>query len=498
MNKSEHVIQSQGNVPVNILELLKNSDKIALIQGKRRISYEALLDSGLRFGESLRCKGIGSGQHVLVFIPLSIELYTAMIGAWSIGAVPIFIDFSRGAKFVNDSIRRLRPDIIVCDSVTGLVCKIYTQMRRIKIQKIKSADLVKLNDRNDRQLPATRDSQPTDIAKLESGHPAILTFTSGSTGVPKVAVRTHEFLIDQYHALTAHLDFDENHVDLGTLPVFTLANLASHMTTLLPDKSYRSKINAGKLSAKMDRERVTRLIGSPALMEQLLAYNKLSSLQCIYLGGAPVYPGLLEKIRRNVDLRVVYGSIEAEPIASVRWMDVSPDDRQKIAAGAGLLVGEVVPEVTCRISEEQEILVSGKTVLQGYLDGIGDKENKIRDGAVFWHKTGDAGYIDEHGRLWLLGRVTQAIHDTKGTLYPFCIECVLDAHFGIRGAILSHNGERMVVIEERTANPDDVLKQLKSFHIMSIIAVKKIPMDKRHGAKIDYGKLLKILKAKLS
>ncbi len=480
MNKSEHAGQPQRDIPTNILELLKPGGKIALIQGKKRISYEALLDGGVRFGGRLRREGIGIGQYVLVFIPLSIELYTAMIGAWSIGAVPIFIDFSRGAKFVNDSIRRLQPDVIICDHVTGLVRNIYAQMRRIKMLKINQSD------------------QPVNIVKLETGHPAILTFTSGSTGVPKIAVRTHEFLVNQYNALTAHLDFDESHVDLGTLPVFTLANLASNMTTLLPDKNYMSKINAQRLSVKMDSERVTRAICSPALMEKLLVYSNLPSLKCAYLGGAPVYPGLLEKIRKHVDLRIVYGSTEAEPIASVCWIDIGPEDRQKIAAGAGLLVGDVVPEVECRISEEKEILVSGKTVLQGYLDGIGDEENKIREGTVIWHKTGDAGYFDEQGRLWLLGRVAQAIHDAKGTLYPFCIECVLDAHFGIRGAILPHKGERIVVIEEGTAHPDDVLKVLKPFHIMSVIAVKKIPMDKRHGAKIDYGRLLKTLKSKLS
>ena len=381
MNKPEHEGQPQGCSATNILELLKPSYKIALIQGKKRISYEGLLDRGIRFGGSLRREGIESGQYVLVFIPLSIELYTAMIGAWSIGAIPIFIDFSRGTKFVNDSINRLRPGIIICDHITGFVRNIYAQMRRIKMLKINQSD------------------QPADIVKLKSGHPAILTFTSGSTGVPKIAVRTHEFLVNQYNALTEHLDFDENHIDLGTLPVFTLANLASKMTTLLPDKSYRSKIKAKKLAAKMDSERVTRAICSPALMERLLEYSDLQSLKCAYLGGAPVYPGLLEKIRKDVDLRIVYGSTEAEPIASVRWIDVSPEDRQKIAAGAGLLVGAVVPEVECIISEEKEILVSGKTVLQGYLDGIGDKENKIRDGAVIWHKTGDAGYIDEQGRL---------------------------------------------------------------------------------------------------
>ena len=72
MNKPEHEEQSRGSSATNILELLKPSDKIALIQGKKRISYEGLLDRGVRFGGSLRREGIESGQYVLVFIPLSI------------------------------------------------------------------------------------------------------------------------------------------------------------------------------------------------------------------------------------------------------------------------------------------------------------------------------------------------------------------------------------------------------------------------------------------
>jgi hypothetical protein len=68
------------------------------------------------------------------------------------------------------------------------------------------------------------------------------------------------------------------------------------------------------------------------------------------------------------------------------------------------------------------------------------------------------------------------------------VECVLDAHFGIRGAIVTQNGKRTVVIEKGTANPDDVLQLLKPQHITRIITLKQLPMDKRHGAKIDYAR----------
>lgn len=461
---------------MNLIELLKSSDKTALIQGNKRITYADLLSDGLRLGGRLRNEGVGLGNNVLIFVPLSIELYTALIGVWSVGASAIFIDFSRGARFISDSLDRLKPEIIVCDNITGLLRNIYSKMRRIPA------------------INHTERGDPASTNLVTNEQPAILTFTSGSTGFPKIAVRTHGFLINQYNALRNHLDFNENHIDLGTLPVFTLANLASNITTLLPDKSYRSKIDSAKLSKQMNREGVTRAICSPALMANLLKHGGLPHLKTAYLGGGPVFPSILEKIRNDVDLHIVYGSTEAEPISSVRWSDVSLEDRQNIASGGGLLVGQIVPEIECRIGEGKEILVSGETVLSGYLGGIGDDENKIRTGGKIWHRTGDAGYIDSLNRLWLLGRVSQTINDEAGTLYPFCVDCILDSHFGIRGAIIVQNRERVLVIEKGSARPDKVLGVLALQKIFRIVEIKKIPMDNRHGAKVDYDKLKNIVR----
>ena len=92
-------------------------------------------------------------------------------------------------------------------------------------------------------------------------------------------------------------------------------------------------------------------------------------------------------------------------------------------------------------------------------------------------------------RKAVLGRVSQAIHDDNGVLYPFCVECILDAHYGIRGAILVKNGKRIVVIEKGAVDCEDVLCELRPQHIAQVVEVKKIPMDKRHGAKVDYDRL---------
>ena len=68
----------------------------------------------------------------------------------------------------------------------------------------------------------------------EPDDPALVTFTSGSTGVPKAALRTHRFLLAQYRALESSIALEAGEVDLATLPVFVLANLAAGVTTVIP------------------------------------------------------------------------------------------------------------------------------------------------------------------------------------------------------------------------------------------------------------------------
>ena len=64
-----------------------------------------------------------------------------------------------------------------------------------------------------------------------------------------------------------------------------------------------------------------------------------------------------------------------------------------------------------RRAQPGEIVVSGAHVGAGYVGGVGDAETKFRVGEVIWHRTGDAGYLDAHGRLWLLGRCSARIAD---------------------------------------------------------------------------------------
>jgi len=371
---------------------------------------------------------------------------------------------------------------------------------------------------------AARAGPATAPVSLSGNEPALVTFTSGSTGVPKAAVRTHGFLVAQHRALAPSIALEAGEVDLATLPVFTLANLASGVTTVIPDVDLRrpGAVDGARVCAQIERCQVTRITASPAFFEQLIAHCRatgkvLPTLRKLHTGGAPVFPRLLDALRKfapNAHVVAVYGSTEAEPIAHIAVEEIDANDHRAMESGRGLLAGPPVAEVRMRIlcdrwgtprrklamdeflgetrptGEVGEIVVAGEHVLKGYLGGVGDEETKFSVEGETWHRTGDAGLIDDRGRLWLLGRCAAKINDARGGLYPFTVECVAMTFPEVRrAAVLEHDAKRLLIVEssEPAHTFDRRLQQATAWaKIDDVRVVSALPVDKRHNAKIDY------------
>lgn len=457
------------------------------------------------FAGKLHDGGIRPGDPVLVFVPMSVELYTALLGIFRLGAIAVFLDPSAGIKHINACCDRLPPRALISVLPLRMIRLFVTGLRRIPCVLAPPSAITGTTE----NLPAM--PGPDDAA--------LITFTSGSTGQPKAAVRTHRFLIAQHAALKDSIRLEQGERDLTTLPVFVLANLASGITSILPDAkiSRPGSVNPARVACQVSRLRPTRTGGSPAFYQRLLAVpSSLAGFSKIYTGGAPVFPAFLQRLQAAApaaDVVAVYGSTEAEPIAHISCKEIAPADWDAMRAGSGLLAGRPIPEISLRIIPDQwgkavadftsqspgcvgEILVAGGHVLKGYLGGKGDTETKTAHDGEVWHRTGDAGYLDEEGRLWLVGRCSARVEDEHGILYPFTVECIAMTYPAIRRAAFVRRMKRRTLIIE-LQSPFDEVEELKSAcawaHVSEIHSVRSIPVDRRHNAKIDYPKLEKLL-----
>ncbi len=506
-------------------------DAAAIIDGpmhsQRTTTYAQLENDVSRLAALLKAQGLQQGDHALIFQTMSAELYVILLALFRMGMIAMFLDPSQGRAHLERCCQRVPPKLLIASSKAHLLRLISKELRRIPV-KI-SLGLRIPGTINYREL---RQQQPhNEIVACDYATPALMTFTSGSTGLPKAAVRSHGFLLAQHKVLAANLAHREGQIDLVTLPIIVLANLASAVTSLIAAVDLRSpgKIDAAVVIRQMASLPQVRSAASPAFYERLVAYCQqqqltLNNLMRIDTGGAPVFPALLAQLQQvapQAEVVAVYGSTEAEPIAHIHWQDVSADDQQQMQNGKGLLAGKPVHEIDCRVIPDQfgdvigpftqasfaqiclganqtgEIVVAGEHVLPGYLDGQGDEETKFRVDGRPWHRTGDAGYFDAHGRLWLLGRCMARIQDDKGALYPFAVETVARSDPAIkRAAMLSWHGLRLLVVEPQSGHKIDFValqQKLVWARLDEIRLMQSIPVDKRHNAKIDYPALYKQL-----
>lgn len=519
---------------MNLVEILieraaLHPDLPAIIDRKngtdRVVTFRELADRVSSGSAHLRSLGLRENQTILVFQPVSIELYEILLAAFHSGFRVMLADPSAGRKFISLCCQRAMPDAFFGS------CKAH--LLRLTIPELRK---VKTAIRSDAWFPGTKpwktSGESCPIFETETEHPALITFTSGSTGVPKAAVRTHGFLLAQHRALSESMDFQPGETDLITLPVFVLANLASGMTSVLADTDLGKPGSPNQYAIRRQCEtfRVNRCAASPAFFAAFSEKN-LPPFSKVFTGGAPVFPDLLQRLQQNLpdcEIQSVYGSTEAEPIAHLPANKYNQNLRAITRLGGGLCTGETAPGIRLEIIPNHsgknlpeltpekfselllapgqcgEIIVSGPHVLPGYLDGQGDGETKIHVGKTIWHRTGDAGWIDRENRIWLLGRASEMLPPfpspkslPAGALrYPFAIECALREAFpNIRTAALTHNGTRTLAIatdEHRT----EIESAAKALGIQSVVRIPKIPLDRRHNAKIDYP-ALRILLGKI-
>lgn len=490
----------------NIVEILfenakKHPEKLAIVHKREKITYGKLAQDVEDYAQYFLSKGIKKGDNVLVFVPMTIELYKILSAIFYIGATAVFVDAWADKNRLNQALT-----IVPCKAFIGCPKAFILKLMSKKVRE------VGIN------IVSSRIYKPKIEQILEFATPdttALITFTTGSTGLPKAAKRTHEFLLEQHYTLKKHLAPNENDIDLTSLPVFVLHNLACGTTSVIPDFNPQkpADINPKKILNDIKNNGVTTSVGSPRFYEKLAEFGKVKNLEKIFTGGAPVFPKLAKFLQdRFIDcnVEIVYGSTEAEPIASIFCEELLNFEGN---VKDGLFVGKPIDDINVKIirpSDEPvedfesmwlsagqigEICVEGKHVLKEYYNSEkAQKFAKIRYQGQIWHRTGDAGYLDNEGRLFLMGRVKNRFEHNGKEVYVFPIENALLEIDGIEIGTVLKMGEEIVLAVE-TKIPRQKLEQelkTKNFEFDKLI-ITQIPRDPRHNSKIDYDKLRKLL-----
>ncbi len=502
----------------NIVDLFSDAAKkyplkTAIIYKNRAISFSEFEKQVADTACYFISKGIGKSDRVLVFVPMSINLYRIVLALFKIGATAVFLDEWVSKKRMEECCK-----VAQCKAFIGIFKARILAMFSTELQKIPiRLGTVYSSDNSNNVFPVTLKEDT-----------ALITFTTGSTGTPKAAKRTHEFLYNQFKILKEKIEPQEDDISMAVLPIVLLINLATGTTSVIADfKGSKSwSLQADKIIQQLKTYSVNSIIASPFFVKKISEYiirNRISihSMKKIFTGGAPVFPteaAVYNEAFPHAKVEVVYGSTEAEPISSINIKNLlkenifhglnvgKPEDCievkiiQIIDDNIYLDSKEELSAIELPLKEVGEIIVSGDHVLREYFNNEEALlRNKIFIGSKCWHRTGDSGYLNENGTMFLTGRCSTLIQKDDKIIYPFIYENYFQTIDGVEiGTVMLLKEKVTAVIELQDGLKKDLVRSniKKQDHpFEKIIFLEKIPRDPRHHSKVDYQKLRMLLMA---
>jgi len=501
------------------------------------LTFSQLWQRADRIGSGLESIGFERGERAIVMIPMSFDLYAALFGLLKMGGTAVFVDPWIERRQIAAFSAFAEPSAFLGIGKSHLLRWLEARLRKIPLTVTTGRRLGPLPARRTLREIEARGVPGGRIAPVGEHAPALITFTSGSSGTPKGANRTHGFLAAQHRALAEEFPYRTDDVDMPMFPVFALNNLALGIPSVIPAMDFRKvdEVDAGVLLRQMNRYGVTTATASPPFFDRLVAHLKRTgrqppALRRILTGGAPVTDRQLERWRQalpRTEITVVYGSTEAEPVAHI-----SATERlaigERAPARPGFCVGRPGKHVRTRLApitgrelagelaplerhEAGELLVTGEHVCKDYFrNPAAVAKNKWRDSeGTVWHRMGDTGTFDSSGRFWIVGRVHSTIVRDGKTVHPQILEQFVTrseptvsraAAVGLPDPKL---GQRVVLVVEAPGPPAQ--RRALSRRVSRLLqeaglpadevrpAMRPLPLDPRHKSKIDYARLRRSL-----
>lgn len=508
----------------------RTPDRLALAMGADRLTFGELWDRTDRFSTGLAKAGLVPGDRVICLVPMSLDLYAVLLGILKAGGIAVFVDPWVGLRQVAAFASFAEPRAYVGIPRSQWVRFLEPALRRLPLTITTGGRIGGIPARFTlRELLARPGDGAVRARRPED--PALITFTSGSSGIPKGVNRTHGFLRAQHEALRAEFAYADADVDMSMFPVFALNNLALGISSVIPSMDFRrvAEVDPAAILAGMKRHGVTTCTASPPFFQRLVEHVEAQpsarpALRRILTGGAPVSNEQLAQWQAalpGTEIVVVYGSTEAEPVAHIGAAGRLAARSASRPAQPGYCLGRTAAGVRSKIirivkgpvtfpadgwaglevpdGEIGELVVTADHVGRDYYrNPEAVAENKIIDtDGIVWHRMGDTVYRDRDGSLWLVGRVHSTIGRAGQAVHPQLVEQAARAAgareaaaVGLPDAAL---GERLVLVVR--GGPAD-LAALKArlagggFPVDDVVAsADPLPVDPRHNVKIDYARL---------
>ena len=429
---------SKGSLPEAFRRTaMATPDQIALRIDDEEVTHLQLDEVASRIAGWLRDREVTVGDRVLIVGRNSVSFVSAYLGALRaaatvIPASPLLTESELAALIAKAEVKAAFAD---ADTAP-------------KLRTVLTAPIVELDrapDIGGLTLQAViAAGEPTQVSPISSDSPAILAYTSGTTGTPKGVPLSHGNLLASIRSAMLAWRWSPDDVLIHALPLTHQHGLGGVHATLLSGSraAIHSRFQPTRLGALADEMRATVLFAVPAMYERLveLTPDELAPFRRLGLaisGSAPLSSTLA---RRIAD---AFGQIPLERYGTTEsGLNVSNLYDGPRVVGS---VGRPLPGVELRIAtdsgaarpggEAGEILLRGPQVFSGYLDAAIATAESFHEA---WFRTGDLGRIDpSSGHVEITGRIKELIISGGLNVTPREVELVLEQHQGVKEAAVA-------------------------------------------------------------
>ena len=468
------------------------------------LSYSETLHAVKKLAYWFTEKGAGSGAHIAVSGKNSSEWAVVYLAALFAGGVIIPIDYALHNEEIDVLLKTARPRFFFVDEEK------YDYFAEESRTADFTGEIYSLHKKNpETYVYNLKPIGKPDLAKAEENDTAAILFTSGTTGNPKGVVLTHKNFVSDAYIAQSNLNIFHTDVFYALLPIhhsYTMLAVFLEALSVGAEVVFGKSLVVSKMMTELKEGKITMLLGVPLLFNKLLAgifrgirakgvivfgiirflmgisyfFKKvfkvnigskmfksvldkasLSSVRIAISGGGPLAPKVCRAYNEfGIDFVQGYGLTETSPIIAL-----NPKEHFKIAS-----VGRFfAPYMEMKILDPDEkgigeVAVKGPMVMKGYYNMIEETAKVLSpDG---WFKTGDLGWLDKEGYLYLCGRAKNLIVTSGGkNVFPEEIENMFQLYYNEIEQVtavgyIAHEGELDEEVEALVYPADELYKKL--------------------------------------
>lgn len=403
-------------------------DKIGFVHDEISLSFQEMNDRANAFAGFLSEKEIQKGDTIAVLCKNNEHAIAAFFGAAKIGVITVMVNWRLQKEELYYIFSHSEAKLIVHDDT------FQTTVNDLK-ETIPATTFV--SETTTPSLSTIWQNKSEEPRYNSTGNdPIVMMYTSGTTGKPKGALLSHNNLLAASNGLSHTIDWWESDCFLAVAPFFHIGGFAPLITNVHTGATMVLMKDFEPIAVwqTVEREKITTMMTVPAMLALMLktypmAKPDISSLRYISCGASTVPAQLILGFRKlGISIQQVYGISEYSGAVTFWKESQHPekyDSMGKPVMHGTLRIADPETKTALPVGEIGEIVIGGPQVFIGYYKNEEAFMSAVQNGEFY---SGDLGYIDENGFLYVVDRLKDLIISGGENIYSAEIERVLSEH----------------------------------------------------------------------